>query len=310
METKNLIRQNFIRDDVGRNKAEVLAERYTELYDNISVSFVAKYATYRKFDSKYLPDNEYSPEHFVCLDQLRIKKNDILINLVDNEGFKKKLDWYINRNHNYLFAAGVNLFNGQAYFSNNRYTNGYVNDHPDLLNIFDEVSVHACADHDANGTDDNPEQLFNGNDLCASILANLYQTVLTDIPLYKRINFVSGGNINVSCGDRNYSYLYEYLLKYCQDYASDYNMALSYFLVYKDHESVKQLKTKASKKYDAIIKQYEGIDIVRSAYNNVENLDNQGETSEVDLSTNGNTVVNDNDVNIFTEAVAAVNDDF
>jgi tRNA A37 threonylcarbamoyladenosine dehydratase len=42
LETKNLIRQNFIRDDVGRNKAEVLAERYTELYDNISVSFVAK----------------------------------------------------------------------------------------------------------------------------------------------------------------------------------------------------------------------------------------------------------------------------
>lgn len=232
MEPKNLIRQNFISDDVNRNKAEVLSERYNDLYPNISVTYVAKYATYSNFDSKFLPENKYSEEHFVCLNKLGINKEDILINLVDNEGFKKKLDFYIARYKNPLFAAGVNLFNGQVYYSINKHTNGYVYDHPDLLNIFDEVSVHACADHDANGTDDNPEQLFNGNDVAASLLANLYQTVLTSIPLYKRINFVSGDNMHVSIGARNYSVLYHYVKTYLKDNSESINKAQGYFSRY------------------------------------------------------------------------------
>lgn len=214
METKNLIRQNFISDDVGANKAQVLSERYSEIYPNITVSFIPKYATYKKFDDLYLPQNKYEEEHFVDIDTLGITTEDILVNLVDNEGFKKKLDVFTKQHKNFLFAAGVNLFNGQAYFSTNRQTNGYVHDHADLLDIFDEVSVHACADADANGTDDNPEQLFNGNDVAASILANLYQTVLTDIPLYKRINFVTGINMNVSCGEVNYSSLLYWITQF------------------------------------------------------------------------------------------------
>ena len=35
METKNILRQNFIHEDVGRNKAEVLTERYAGLYSNV-----------------------------------------------------------------------------------------------------------------------------------------------------------------------------------------------------------------------------------------------------------------------------------
>lgn len=232
VEPKNLIRQNFISDDVNRNKAEVLSERYNDLYPNISVTYVAKYATYSNFDSKFLPENKYGEEHFVCLNKLGINKEDILINLVDNEGFKKKLDFYIARYKNPLFAAGVNLFNGQVYYSINKHTNGYVYDHPDLLGIFDEVSVHACADHDANGTDDNPEQLFNGNDVAASLLANLYQTVLTSIPLYKRINFVSGDNMHVSIGARNYSVLYHYVKTYLKDNSESINKAQGYFSRY------------------------------------------------------------------------------
>lgn len=207
METKNLIRQNFISEDINLNKAQVLSERYSEIYPNIKVSFVPKYATYKKFDDQYLSQNTYDPEYFVDIDDLKIRPQDILINLVDNEGFKKKLDIFCKEHANPLFAAGVNLFNGQAYYSTNQNTNGYVMDHADLLGIFDEVSVHACADADANGTDDNPEQLFNGNDVAASVLANLYQVVLTDIVRYKRVNFTTGNNMSVSCGDTNYSSL-------------------------------------------------------------------------------------------------------
>lgn len=211
VESKNIIRQNFISEDVGFNKAQVLADRYSELYDKIKVTFVDKYATYGKFDSRFLAHKTYDPNFFVDIADLNIRRKDIVINLVDNEGFKKKLDFYLANRRCLFFAAGVNLFNGQSYFTNNVKTNSYVWDHPDLLDIFDEVSVHACADADANGTDDNPEQLFNGNDIAASLLANTYQTALTDIPLNKRTNFVTGANINVSTTLKTYSSLFEHV---------------------------------------------------------------------------------------------------
>lgn len=260
VETKNLIRQNFISEDVGRNKAEVLSERYSDLYQNITVSFVPKYATYTTFDKNYLKGNTYSEDHFVCLSQLNISKNDILINLVDNEGFKKKLDFYINRHKNPLFAAGVNLFNGQVYYTTNQNTNGYVHDHPDLLEIFDEVSVHACADHDANGTDDNPEQLFNGNDVAASLLANIYQTVLTSVPLYKRINFISGDNMNVSTGSRNYSVLYYYVKNYLKDNFKAIEESKEYFLTYGNKG------TRSAKRHEKFLKENQLLEIFKSLY--------------------------------------------
>lgn len=214
LETKNIIRQNFISDDVGGNKAQILSERYTGLYKDISVSFIPKYATYKVFDDLYLKDKTYDPEYFVDIGELGIKGNDILVNLVDNEGFKKKLDVYCKRYSNFLFAAGVNLYNGQVYFTNHYNTNGYVHDHADLLNIFDEVSVTTCADADVNGTDDNPEQMFSGNDTAATLLATLFQTVLTDIPLYKRINFTTGLNPSCGVGELNYSNLLYWIRVY------------------------------------------------------------------------------------------------
>lgn len=213
VETKNILRQNFISQDVNSNKAQVLSERYSDLYDNITVSFIPKYATYSSFDADYLPDNSYPEDKFVAVESMGIKPNSIMINLVDNEGFKKKLDTFSSSRSILTFSAGVNLFNGQAYYSlYDDYSSGYVQDHPDLKDIFDEVSIHACADADANGTDDNPEQMFNGNDMAASILANLFQTVLNDIPLYKKIEFNTGVGVSASTSLVSYSLLLHSLL--------------------------------------------------------------------------------------------------
>lgn len=250
-----MIRQNFISVDVGRNKAEVLSERYNDLYDNISVSFVPKYATYTKFDKEHLPDNEYPSSHFVCLDALKIKSNDIIINLVDNEGFKKKLDVFNKTTPTLTFAAGVNLFNGQAYYTTNQNTTGYAIDHADLLNIFDEVSIHSCADHDANGTDENPEQLFGGNDLCASVLSNLFQTVLTDIPLYKFIHFTTGYNLSAKVGKPDYHLLYNYVKPYFNHKSIAYKKAVTYFKLY-NVDSVINRETEASKRHDLVLKSH------------------------------------------------------
>lgn len=214
VESKNIIRQNFIQLDIGQNKAQILSERYNELYPNIKVSFVDKYGYYLhpSLESNKSPEDL---EYFIDLSSLNISANDILVNLVDNEGFKKQLDAYIAHNafNGLYFAAGVNLFNGQVYYTSGTKTisNLYTVDHPDLFNDFEEVSVHACADADANGTDDNPEQMFNGNDLAASFLANTLQTVLSEVLDYQRVNFVSGRNISCEKQGKYYGLIYRYL---------------------------------------------------------------------------------------------------
>lgn len=113
--------------------------------------------------------------------------------------FKRKLDYVIFKRSCLLyFNAGINLFNGQCYVTYPRFTNLYTIDHPSFISDNEEVSVHSCADADANGTDDNPEQMFNGNDLAASILANLYQTAITEAVSHRKIKFVCGNNISIT----------------------------------------------------------------------------------------------------------------
>jgi len=69
------------------------------------------------------------------------------------------------------------------------------------------------------------------NDVAASVLSNLYQTVLTDIPLYKRINFTTGNNMSVSCGEINYSNLLYWIGRAVANISTDngdYIKALKY----------------------------------------------------------------------------------
>ena len=273
VEPKNLIRQNFITDDIGFNKAQVLSERYSELYQNIKVSFVDKFATYRRYDSQFLADKKFEPEHFMDVADLGITKNDILINLVDNEGFKKKLDAFIinSRFHGIKYlCAGVNLYNGQVYYTNNIKSNCYTLDHLDLFNDFEDVSVHACADADATGTPDNPDQLFNGNDIAASLLANMFQTALIDIPLYKKVNFISGNNISVNKDRANYSHLYTLLNSFVNS-TSEYTIALKKAQNFVSEYGLDKKTTTGIKHYK-VLAEHEMISnfikVYRDAYNN------------------------------------------
>ncbi len=197
VEDKNIIRQNFINDDIGQHKASVLAERYTGLYPHISVNAIPLYATSASYDAKIIKIDPLDPEFFYDIDST-INHTDIIVNLVDNESFKRKLDDVIFRRSPLLyFNAGINLYNGQCYVSYPRLSNVYTIDHPSFIDDVEEVQVHSCADADAEGSASNPEQMFNGNDLAASILANLYQTALTEVLTHRKIKFVCGNNISI-----------------------------------------------------------------------------------------------------------------
>lgn len=195
----NIIRQNFIPEDIGQNKALTLAERYSDIYPNITVTAIPLFGTSNRYDLEVtkLPAI-LSPENFVDLDGF-IQNTDIIVNLVDNELFKRKLDSILFQVKPILyFNSGINLYNGQCYVSYPGLTNNYTIDHQDFIEDNAEVVVESCADFDANGSTDNPEQMFNGNDLAASLLANLYQTVITDVSLHRKICFTTGSSISIT----------------------------------------------------------------------------------------------------------------
>lgn len=199
IEPKNIVRQNFINEDVGENKAIKLAERYNGLYPNINVVAIPLYATSMEYDTKISKLEEpLDPEVFFNIDDF-LQSSDIIVNLVDNEVFKRKLDFVIYRRSALLyFNAGINLYNGQCYVAYPQYSNLYTIDHPSFIDDVEEVKIHSCADADAEGTEDNPEQMFNGNDLAASLLANMYQTAITEAITHRKHKFICGNNISIT----------------------------------------------------------------------------------------------------------------
>jgi len=95
LETKNIIRQNFINEDVGQKKSDVLAERYNNLYPRISVVSIPLYGTSVEYDQKVSKlEQPLDQDVFFNIDDY-IQSSDIIVNLVDNEVFKRKIDYVI-----------------------------------------------------------------------------------------------------------------------------------------------------------------------------------------------------------------------
>lgn len=205
VESKNLTRQNFIQQDIGKYKAEVLATRYSNLIkdpEKISISFINKYVYGQLKPERF---NEFSDD-FINFEDIFSFYQDIyaprvaprvVFNLVDNEGVKKDLDLFFN-SHALLkiiyFSAGVNLHNGQIYtnfyLGNLNYNksflfNSYSKDHDQYLEDYDTVSL-GCAE--ANENEIIEEQLINGNDIVASALATSFFNAFYSYPTYKFIN--------------------------------------------------------------------------------------------------------------------------
>ena len=174
METKNILRQNFIHEDVGRNKAEVLTERYSGLYSNVTLSHIPKYATWEKYDRlKNIKRTAQEMEQYIDLDAINLEENSSIISLVDNEAFKIKLDiWSMPRN-SVLFNSGININNGQVFADSSYYIPRYILNHIELIHDREELDLNpSCADV---ATTSEPDQRYVGNDLAATMLASKVQ---------------------------------------------------------------------------------------------------------------------------------------
>jgi len=67
LEEHNLARQNFIRRDIGKNKAQVLAERYGGAF-GVNVGFIPEYLRRDNLSAVLSAVSNYIPVYIGCVD--------------------------------------------------------------------------------------------------------------------------------------------------------------------------------------------------------------------------------------------------
>lgn len=194
--SKNLLRQNFIPQDLEANKAEVLAERYNEIYPGIHVIPVPKYfyhgLTVRAYDRN---NNEQMPDNYVSLESLRLTP-DIVINALDNEVSKTMLDMYValsSPNSNLIYMTiGCHAHGGSVTTFRNK-SGFYALEYPEQALVDDgEIETFSCADM----ANENPEQTFNSNSVGATIANTiLAEEIAGTSSLPRRVSYVSTSNV-------------------------------------------------------------------------------------------------------------------
>lgn len=215
--TKNLIRQNFILRDVGQNKAEILANRYSQMFPaNVNLVFVDKYIANSDIIKTY-PDILRSK--FVNILDLPFAdktngvhsyhdETSLVFNFVDNSISRKCIHSYFANHHrssSIVVDTGNNLYNGQMNVSiyHPQYTaiapypcNYFIRNFAELMET-DFVKLENCADADL--AVNNPEQMFNINDFAATITANMANSLFADGKIYYGLTtFVTGKSIGVT----------------------------------------------------------------------------------------------------------------
>lgn len=213
VENKNILRQNFIIEDIGINKAKVLSERYNELYPGVKVVYTPKYLYCSGFlsnliSNRSLESEEYGDTNIYAPMEFDFRES-FVFNFVDNETTKHQLDYYLHRNsysmyeypyidHLY-FTTGCDVSNGQVFCRKFRYSPFYTQYYSDVtftkgVEIIDEpVSCAELAETSA------LEQTFDSNTMAANLLNILVNNILSNFwsTHAKEIKFISGANPSV-----------------------------------------------------------------------------------------------------------------
>ncbi len=218
VEGKNVLRQNFIPSDVEENKAKVLASRYSQIYEGITVSYIDKYIIDHSFLQSYLNKNssqiinEYPDTKYISLNDLfnRISYSNLFIfNMMDNELSKHMLDDYLNRNWflfngTRYFCTGCDINHGLVYTTLIGYEELYTQYFKNSTFIEEDAQIetHSCAEVALEAT---IEQTFDSNSMAANLLSVLVSNCLSSHNLIntKQINFTSTVKPYVSTQEDN-----------------------------------------------------------------------------------------------------------
>lgn len=181
VEEKNLNRQNFISNDLGLYKAEVLSQRYSTVFD-IEIKYINEFININNIN-QIIPKkniNTVTQNFYIIIGCVDNNKSRLIINNYLKQNFKE--DEYI------WIDVGNELNFGQIFINYNKYNmfdfipNINTNDkHPDEL---------SCAEHLVSG-----EQSLNINIMASLLTFNTLELIFMDKLYYFLIDFNIFNNI-------------------------------------------------------------------------------------------------------------------
>lgn len=179
VEEKNLLRQNFIRQDIGKNKARVLAERYAEAF-----GILAEYVPEFIEDSGRLfqlikPDFVYDPHK-----SPRATQRVILIGAVDNNKSRQIChEVFCQAKHLIYIDAGNGLQTGQVVCGIREHGETILEPvagvYPDILSEKTDdrfPSELSCADHNVSA----PQSIAANMMAATAAACFVYNLLITD----------------------------------------------------------------------------------------------------------------------------------
>ena len=149
VEQKNLVRQNFISSDMGKNKAQVLAERYASAF-GMEISYIPEYIeSEERLAELVRPDFglDYNYYPYSMIDGVTI-----LIGAVDNNKSRRLCHNVFNKTKNIIYIdSGNGEYNGQVVCGIRRSGRTYYKPlgdlYPDVLTATDKFPTElSCAE--------------------------------------------------------------------------------------------------------------------------------------------------------------------
>lgn len=182
VEEKNLVRQNFISCDLGRNKAQVLAERYASAFG---------------MEIKYVPDFIESEDKLSELLKTRkIYYNQpepltILIGAVDNNKSRQLCHKIFNKSENLIYIdSGNGEFTGQVVCGVRRKGKTYYKPvgqvYPDILEDTDKFPTElSCAEASVSA----PQSIAANIMAATAVIAYIYNILVLGNIEVKKVTF-------------------------------------------------------------------------------------------------------------------------
>lgn len=182
VEEKNLVRQNFIACDLGRNKAQVLAERYASAFG---------------MEIKYIPDFiESESKLSELLKTRRVYYNQpepltILIGAVDNNKSRQLCHKIFNKSENLIYIdSGNGEFTGQVVCGVRRKGKTYYKPvgqvYPDILEDTDKFPTElSCAEASVSA----PQSIAANIMAATAVIAYIYNILVLGNIEVKKVTF-------------------------------------------------------------------------------------------------------------------------
>jgi len=176
----NIIRQNFIKTDIGKPKAEVLTQRYGSAF-GVNLSCIPKY-----YDE-------------AVAEKVKLNDFDIVVGCVDNNKTRAFISTQLSKldrhNRPTYIDSGNELIGGQTFIQ------GKLNDSyygPKLLEVYPEIanqdnkSERSCTEDLANGT-----QRLTTNQTAAVFLFNVIDQFIHNVRIpYYELNWTTSNTVS------------------------------------------------------------------------------------------------------------------